>query len=113
MASYLLPTMLSLCLIFCLHFSSATQSKMEIRMPNLRPSVEDYYVCTSIKVPSETYITQYEALADAGTAHHILLFGCYEPFSYDSSCDKHDIPSIEALIYSERKEDFQRATFGD
>ncbi|KAF6028885.1 PAM [Bugula neritina] len=85
MASYLLPTMLSLCLIFCLHFSSATQSKMEIRMPNLRPSVEDYYVCTSIKVPSETYITQYEALADAGTAHHILLFGCDEPFSYDSS----------------------------
>ncbi|KAF6039893.1 PAM [Bugula neritina] len=95
MASYLLPTMLSLCLIFCLHFSSATQSKMEIRMPNLRPSVEDYYVCTSIKVPSETYIITGELSPLTGkpsmrlwqtqVAHHILLFGCDEPFSYDSS----------------------------
>jgi len=72
MVSYLLPTMLSLCLIFCLHFSSATQSKMEIRMPNLRPSV----VCHIIQLYFSAYsnIKLYNAIQCYFKKILIILF---------------------------------------
>ena len=41
---------------------------------------DDAYVCVSAKIPAgRNYITKYEALASAGTAHHLLVYGCDEP----------------------------------
>lgn len=59
--------------------------RIEIKMPNFRPPSSDYYSCTSYKVEKEEYIEQYMALADAETAHHILLFACTQPFSKEST----------------------------
>ncbi|ESO86676.1 hypothetical protein LOTGIDRAFT_128636, partial [Lottia gigantea] len=37
----------------------------------------DSYICASYEMPQdEVYIVKFEALANASTAHHILLFGC-------------------------------------
>ncbi|KAK3098853.1 hypothetical protein FSP39_023767 [Pinctada imbricata] len=50
-------------------------------MKSAKPTRNDEYLCSSHKLPAneELYITQYKAIADAGRAHHILLFGCDEP----------------------------------
>lgn len=51
-------------------------------MRNASVTMNDEYLCSSYKLPAtDQYIVQYEALANAGTAHHILLFGCDEPAS--------------------------------
>ncbi|XP_067938308.1 peptidyl-glycine alpha-amidating monooxygenase B-like [Watersipora subatra] len=72
-----------ICLVMLLVTCDSLPSEIvreEIRMPGFRPPAEDYYVCTAVPVNEEKYIVQYEALAEASTAHHILLFGCTEPY---------------------------------
>ncbi|KAL4228137.1 hypothetical protein ACF0H5_013572 [Mactra antiquata] len=59
----------------------------ELRMKGAHPTENDQYFCSGYDVSSdilgednnpfaEGYIVKYEALADANTAHHILVFGC-------------------------------------
>ncbi|XP_056022421.1 peptidylglycine alpha-amidating monooxygenase-like isoform X2 [Ostrea edulis] len=62
--------------------SQTLTQKLDLLMKNASVTQNDEYLCSSYKLPvSDQYIVQYEALADAGTAHHILLFGCDEPAS--------------------------------
>ncbi|KAL3867132.1 hypothetical protein ACJMK2_044358 [Sinanodonta woodiana] len=56
---------------------------MDITMRGVKPKKDDAYFCTSYPIEDENYIVQYEALADGGTAHHIILFGCDEPASVE------------------------------
>ncbi|KAK0055292.1 alpha-amidating enzyme precursor 1 [Biomphalaria pfeifferi] len=58
----------------------------EILMPGAKPKTPDAYLCTAYRVlEEEFYIYKFEALANAATAHHMLLYGCDgEPFSTDS-----------------------------
>ncbi|KAH9499188.1 hypothetical protein Btru_004367, partial [Bulinus truncatus] len=58
----------------------------DILMPGAKPSTPDAYLCTTYRVPEdEYYIYKLEALANAETAHHMLLYGCDgEPFSTDN-----------------------------
>ncbi|XP_025077136.1 peptidyl-glycine alpha-amidating monooxygenase B-like [Pomacea canaliculata] len=50
---------------------------MDIKMKGAKPEEPDGYICTSYEVPyDEAYIIKYEAMADADTAHHILMYGC-------------------------------------
>ncbi|ELT96668.1 hypothetical protein CAPTEDRAFT_228792 [Capitella teleta] len=77
-------------------------SVLEIRMPGVAPREDDAYYCMSRAVPvKELYITNFEALAEGSVAHHILLFGCQNPYSHQtdawectSACDPHDSSSI-------------------
>ncbi|WAR00149.1 AMDB-like protein [Mya arenaria] len=59
----------------------------DLRMRGAQPAQSDQYYCTGYRVTedilghpanstAEGYIVKYEALADANTAHHILVFGC-------------------------------------
>ncbi|CAB3360849.1 Hypothetical predicted protein [Cloeon dipterum] len=54
-----------------------------IAMPNVKPSSEELYLCTPIKVDSQKsyYIVGFEPNATMHTAHHMLLFGCTSPGS--------------------------------
>ncbi|KJH50594.1 copper type II ascorbate-dependent monooxygenase domain protein [Dictyocaulus viviparus] len=47
------------------------------------------YACTSVQLDpeSETYLIGYKANVESHNAHHILLFGCDEPGSYDEVWD--------------------------
>ncbi|KAI8731265.1 alpha-amidating enzyme precursor 2, partial [Biomphalaria glabrata] len=58
----------------------------DILMPGAKPNTPDTYLCTTYPVlEKELYIYKFEALANAATAHHMLLYGCDgEPFSTDS-----------------------------
>nr|KAI8738748.1 alpha-amidating enzyme precursor 2 [Biomphalaria glabrata] len=58
----------------------------DILMPGAKPNTPDAYLCTTYPVlEEELYIYKFEALANAATAHHMLLYGCDgEPFSTDS-----------------------------
>ncbi|KAI8736053.1 alpha-amidating enzyme precursor 2 [Biomphalaria glabrata] len=60
----------------------------DILMPGAKPNKlsPDTYLCTTYPVlEEELYIYKFEALANAATAHHMLLYGCDgEPFSTDS-----------------------------
>ncbi|XP_043195701.1 peptidyl-glycine alpha-amidating monooxygenase-like isoform X4 [Amphibalanus amphitrite] len=55
---------------------------VEFHMPPYQPKENDAYVCTGIKVSdlagtdATVWVTQYRALSDADTAHHMLLFQC-------------------------------------
>ncbi|KAK6178788.1 hypothetical protein SNE40_011296 [Patella caerulea] len=50
---------------------------IELRMKKAIPNVDDAYLCASYEMPDdEVYIIKYEAIANASTAHHILLYGC-------------------------------------
>nr|AAD42258.1 alpha-amidating enzyme precursor 1 [Lymnaea stagnalis] len=64
--------------------NTITDSKIEhILMRGAKPSKPDAYLCASY-VPSEEeyFIYKFEAMAQASTAHHMLLYGCDgEPFS--------------------------------
>ncbi|XP_076444227.1 peptidyl-glycine alpha-amidating monooxygenase B-like isoform X1 [Babylonia areolata] len=54
-----------------------TLHNLDILMRGAKPSEPDAYLCSSYKVnEDEAYIVKFEALADADTAHHILLYGC-------------------------------------
>lgn len=62
--------------------SQTLTQKLDLLMRNASVTMNDEYLCSSYKLPAnDQYIVQYEALANAGTAHHILLFGCDEPAS--------------------------------
>lgn len=62
--------------------SQTLTQKLDLLMRNASVTMNDEYLCSSYKLPADDqYIVQYEALANAGTAHHILLFGCDEPAS--------------------------------
>ncbi|KAH3839323.1 hypothetical protein DPMN_112751 [Dreissena polymorpha] len=70
----------------------------DLRMRGAQPKQSDQYYCTGYSVSrdilgsnTDGYILRYEAIADAGTAHHILVFGC-EQLEHDKdsmwSCGK-------------------------
>ena len=46
-----------------------------------RPSKENVYICTSIKIASSSrkYITRFEPVVNTTTTHHITLHGCKNP----------------------------------
>ncbi|KAK7496068.1 hypothetical protein BaRGS_00012769 [Batillaria attramentaria] len=58
-------------------------SSWDIRMKQAKPAQPDAYLCASYKVEEdEAYIVKFEAVANASTAHHILMYGCeYGPAS--------------------------------
>ncbi|CAI5437881.1 unnamed protein product [Caenorhabditis angaria] len=68
---------------FCLLFSNINALTTDLKMPGVLPEA-DSYLCTSVPLTeTENYLTGFEAIAQKGTAHHILLFGCEEPGSED------------------------------
>nr|KAI8726857.1 alpha-amidating enzyme precursor 1 [Biomphalaria glabrata] len=69
----------------------------DILMPGAKPNTPDTYLCTTYPVlEEELYIYKFEALANAATAHHMLLYGCDgEPFSTDSICNYQYISDSE------------------
>merc|ERR1711879_582552 len=58
----------------------ATQD-FPLMMPNVRPSQEEAYMCTPVRITdTETfYVTGFKPNATAHTAHHMLIYGCEEP----------------------------------
>jgi len=57
------------------------QKVIDLVMPSVRPSKDDDYLCVGVKLPtSDTYLIKYEPEAEMQIAHHMLLFGCGEPF---------------------------------
>ncbi|VDN05819.1 unnamed protein product [Thelazia callipaeda] len=52
-------------------------------MPGATPILNDSYLCTAIPVDMSMnhYLTGFKPFATMHTAHHMLLFGCYEPGS--------------------------------
>lgn len=55
---------------------------MDLKMRDAHPSRPDEYYCTGYKIEKDQYIVKFKGLADAGTAHHILVFGCKEPATH-------------------------------
>ncbi|GFO44719.1 peptidyl-glycine alpha-amidating monooxygenase [Plakobranchus ocellatus] len=55
----------------------------DILMRDAKPRKHDQYLCTAYSVEdAEAYIYKFEALANASTAHHMILYGCDgEPWS--------------------------------
>ena len=51
-----------------------------------RPSKENVYICTSIKIASSStkFITGFEPVVNSTTAHHITLYGCKNPGSEEA-----------------------------
>ncbi|XP_022332159.2 peptidyl-glycine alpha-amidating monooxygenase A-like isoform X2 [Crassostrea virginica] len=69
------------CVCSVVRSQTLTQT-LDLLMKNASVTMNDEYLCSSYKLSTnDQYIVQYEALANAGTAHHILLFGCDEPAS--------------------------------
>lgn len=51
-----------------------------IRMPGVKPSKPDTYLCTGHKLPNKpTNVIGYIPLAKMDTAHHMLIYSCGEP----------------------------------
>ncbi|CAJ0574305.1 unnamed protein product, partial [Mesorhabditis spiculigera] len=75
-----------LLLAFC---GAALAETDRIQMPDGVVPKADSYVCTYAPLDPEKhhYLTGFEPLVEKGLAHHILLFGCEEPGSYDSVWD--------------------------
>lgn len=61
--------------------NSAKETTFPMLMPNVQPKVVDTYFCTSFKLPHDnpTYIVGFQPNATMHTAHHILLYGCSTP----------------------------------
>ncbi|KAI8726394.1 alpha-amidating enzyme precursor 2, partial [Biomphalaria glabrata] len=59
----------------------------------------DTYLCTTYPVlEEELYIYKFEALANAATAHHMLLYGCDgEPFLQTASGTVHQCVKMVSL----------------
>ncbi|XP_064610137.1 peptidylglycine alpha-amidating monooxygenase-like isoform X2 [Liolophura sinensis] len=55
---------------------------LDIKMPGARPAYSDHYLCTTVPV-NKGYVVGYKALAEASTAHHILLYACSLPYKYN------------------------------
>ncbi|XP_057305603.1 peptidyl-glycine alpha-amidating monooxygenase-like [Hydractinia symbiolongicarpus] len=56
-----------------------------IQMPNVSPQSMDTYLCYGYKLPADDrYIVEFTPLAKMQVAHHMLLFGCEEPFKKDT-----------------------------
>ncbi|XP_076465980.1 peptidyl-glycine alpha-amidating monooxygenase B-like [Babylonia areolata] len=83
----MVPCVVLLCMVLGLAASATVNSRDEdsagsvyhkdILMRQAKPSQPDAYLCTGYDVEeSETYVVKFEALANADTAHHILMYGC-------------------------------------
>merc|ERR1719443_326614 len=61
--------------------ASSLQSQFSLRMPHAKPRRPETYLCTTIRLDTNKthYITGFDPVAEAGTAHHMLVFGCEEP----------------------------------
>lgn len=57
---------------------SASPVEFDLLMPNVAPKTRDMYLCHKMKLDqaNPVYITEFEAKASSGVAHHILLYGC-------------------------------------
>ncbi|KAM4707525.1 peptidyl-glycine alpha-amidating monooxygenase isoform 1-T1 [Discoglossus pictus] len=62
---------------------------LDIRMPGVTPAESDTYYCKSYRLPvdDEAYVVDFRPHASMDTAHHMLLFGCNEPYSTDDYWD--------------------------
>ena len=62
-------------------FSSEERGEFELRMPNSKPQEPETYLCTTVRLDTNTthWITGYEPGAEQRTAHHMILYGCREP----------------------------------
>uniref|UniRef100_A0A8C4Q1Z8 peptidylglycine monooxygenase n=1 Tax=Eptatretus burgeri TaxID=7764 RepID=A0A8C4Q1Z8_EPTBU len=56
---------------------------LDVRMPSVRPTKADDYLCTGVHIPSPeaTYIVNFIPRASMEKVHHMLLFGCKLPGS--------------------------------
>jgi len=61
--------------------AAATESDgVTVRMPSVKPSKPDTYLCTGLKLHDKpTNVIGYIPLAKMDTAHHMLLYSCGEP----------------------------------
>lgn len=60
---------------------------IDLRMPNVKPTIADTYLCYPTKVDSNYYITGFKPKAKMDTVHHMLLYGCQEPGKTDGVWD--------------------------
>lgn len=69
---------LSLLVIACF----ATTKEFTIQLPDWKTTEEDEYLCTAFRLPEEPHkLIGVTPLAKQSVVHHILLYGCEEPFS--------------------------------
>jgi hypothetical protein len=71
---------------------SDTQTK-DLLIRGVKPMEPDAYMCSAYPISDQkVYIYKFEALANASTAHHILMYGCKgEPFSQEPVWNCHDM----------------------
>uniref|UniRef100_A0A667YSX9 peptidylglycine monooxygenase n=1 Tax=Myripristis murdjan TaxID=586833 RepID=A0A667YSX9_9TELE len=62
---------------------------IDIRMPGVVPTRSDSYLCMAVPVPTiqDAYVVDFLPVASMDTAHHMLLYGCQTPASYNSYWD--------------------------
>jgi len=64
---------------------SETTREIDVRMPDVSPHMKDSYLCFQKKIDGEEpfYIRKFIPHSSANIAHHILLYACETPGSYD------------------------------
>ncbi|XP_077988747.1 peptidyl-glycine alpha-amidating monooxygenase-like [Glandiceps talaboti] len=77
--------------------------RIDLLMPHVSPKQPDTYLCTSVEMPDdELYIVKYEPMASMNHVHHLILYGCEEPYSYKESwpCEMHTCLNGGKIIYA-------------
>jgi len=92
------------------HHDDQRFEKASIRMPHIAPKKMDSYFCVAHKLPTdERYIVKYEPAAKMQVAHHMLLFGCGEPYQEEKSWSCRDMAPVcaggkQSIMYAWAKD---------
>lgn len=67
--------------------SFCNSSKIELLMPDVSPQNKDSYLCTAKKLDDDQpiYITKFLPKSTKDVAHHILVYACENPGSFDEA----------------------------
>lgn len=89
--------------LLVLQIGLISSERIEIFMPNVTTTYEDAYMCTSYKLNSnQTYAIDFEALANSSIAHHMLVYACEKPTSFDSlyECAHNECEGSRQIIFA-------------
>lgn len=89
--------------IFLIQICFINSERLEIQMPNVTTSYKDSYYCTSYKLNSnQNYIINFEALTNSSIAHHMIVYACEKPTSYNSSyeCAHNECVGNKKIIFA-------------
>jgi len=77
------------------------EQSLSLRMPAVHTVTDNTYMGTALKLADEQlYITGYNPRASAATVHHLLLYGCEQPFSTASSWNTGNMGGVCGNGYS-------------